>query len=184
MNLASIPNLICYMRMILVVPIVWLILNGEYGLTLVVFGIAGFSDALDGFLAKQFDWHSDLGALLDPLADKLLLVTAFVSLTWVGLLPLWLTLVVVIRDILIVSGAFAFHYLIGPVEGQPTVVSKLNTLFQILLVLAVVSQVRFEWPGDIPVDGLIAGVLITTVLSGADYVWSWGRRAWLAKKGL
>ena len=170
------------MRMILVLPTVWLILNGEYVLTLLVFGVAGFSDALDGFLAKQFGWHSDLGALLDPLADKLLLVTAFASLTWVGLLPLWLTLLVVLRDVAIVAGAFAYHYLIGPVTGRPTIISKLNTLFQILLVLAVVSQVEFLWPGDTTVNGLIAGVLITTVLSGADYVWSWGRRAWLAKK--
>ena len=101
MNLASIPNLICYMRMILVLPIVWLILNGDYGLTLLVFGIAGFSDALDGFLAKQFGWHSDLGALLDPLADKLLVIAALIMLIPLGHLPAWVCVLIISREVFI-----------------------------------------------------------------------------------
>ncbi|MGD1976783.1 MAG: CDP-alcohol phosphatidyltransferase family protein, partial [Gammaproteobacteria bacterium] len=103
----DIPNALCVLRMLLVAPVVWLLLAGEYAWVLVVFFLAGFTDGLDGFLAKRFDWRSRLGGILDPLADKLLLVTSFLTLGYIGLAPVWLLIMVVARDVIIVSGATA-----------------------------------------------------------------------------
>src|SRR3990172_3309285 len=105
MGLKDIPNIISLLRMALVPPVVILLLNGYYGWALLVFVSAGLSDGLDGYLAKRFGWRSRLGAILDPLADKLLLVASYLTLGWLGQLPLWLVAVVVGRDIVIVAGA-------------------------------------------------------------------------------
>lgn len=180
MSPSQIPNLICVLRIVLVVPIVWALAEGEYGWTLILFAVAAFSDALDGFLAKNFGWHTEVGALLDPIADKVLLVSVFLALTYVGLIPVWVTLVVVARDVVIVSGALSYRYLIGPVEGRPTTVSKINTSLQLLYVLAAVAYSGYGWPVSSVVLALGSIMFVTTVVSGMDYVWSWGRRAWQA----
>ncbi len=101
MTLAAVPNLICVMRIALTVPVVLLLVEGRYGLTLVLFGIAAASDGLDGWLAKTFGWTSELGKVLDPLADKLLLVSVFITLAWIDLVPDWLAAVAVARDFVI-----------------------------------------------------------------------------------
>jgi cardiolipin synthase len=177
MNLSQLPNIISLFRMLLVLPVVWSLLHQEFGAALVWFAVAGFSDGLDGFLAKHFGWQSRLGSILDPLADKLLLVSAFCTLTWLELIPLWLLIVVLARDLLIVIGGVIFHYTLGRFDMQPSRISKLNTLMQIILVLAVVF-----YRGDFAftpwiIEALVYIVLATTVLSGLDYVWTWGRRA-------
>ena len=100
MKPSDIPNLITVFRFLLVPPLVWLLLNDRFGAALVVFGVAGFSDGLDGFLAKRFHWTSRIGALLDPLADKLLLIASFVTLGWLGWIPVWLVVLVCLRDVL------------------------------------------------------------------------------------
>ena len=124
------PNAICIVRMLLAVPLAVLLVERSYVAALCVLVIAGVSDGLDGFLAKTFDWRTRLGGLLDPAADKLLLVTAFCSLTYAGLTPLDLTAVVIGRDIVIVAGAVTYQLLIAPVQGEPAAISKLKTVLE------------------------------------------------------
>ncbi|HHH47462.1 MAG TPA: CDP-alcohol phosphatidyltransferase family protein [Gammaproteobacteria bacterium] len=170
-----IPNIISALRILLVIPVVMLLLERQYGAALILFAIAGISDGVDGFLAKHFGWQSRLGSILDPLADKLLLVGSFLSLAWLGLIPLALVVAVMLRDVIIVLGAIALHYRYGRFEMQPTRVSKVNTFFQIVLVLAVVFYhgefAQVPWI----VDSLVYIVWATTLISGANYVWIWGR---------
>ena len=110
LKLSDIPNAICVLRMILVVPTVWALLNARFGVALLLVFVAGFSDALDGYLAKRFDWRSRLGGLLDPLADKLLLISLFVVLAVLGLIPVWLAGVVIGRDLVIVTGGVDLQF--------------------------------------------------------------------------
>jgi len=178
MELNQLPNAISIARMFLVVPVVWSLLQLEFGAALVWIAVAGISDGLDGFLAKHYGWQSRLGSILDPLADKLLLVCSFITLTWLELIPLWLLLAVLIRDLLIVIGGVIFHYTLGRFDMQPSRISKLNTVIQIIFVLAVVF-----FHGDFAftpwvVDALVYIVFATTVLSGLDYLLVWGKRAY------
>jgi len=144
---------------------------------LALFFVAGVSDGLDGFLAKHYSWTSRLGALLDPLADKALLISCYLALTWTGLLPLWLVALVLLRDVVIVSGAMVYHFRIARLDADPNLISKLNTLMQITLVLLVIVQQAAGWgePGWIQI--LIYVVAVTTIWSGIDYVVTWSRRA-------
>jgi len=114
MKLVTVPNLICVLRMALTVPIVILLAEGWYGYTLVLFALAAASDALDGYLAKTFGWSSEVGKVLDPLADKLLLVSVFITLAVIGLVPVWLAAVAVARDVVIGVGAAVYKWLFGP----------------------------------------------------------------------
>ncbi len=177
MKARDIPNLITVGRFLLVPPVVWALLLEKYPLALLIFFIAGASDGLDGFLAKRYDWISRLGALLDPLADKVLLVSCYAVLTWNGLLPLWLLVLVLLRDVVIVSGATLYHFRVARLEAAPTLVSKLNTLVQIVLILLVIVYQSFQWGERGWVDILVYVVAATTVWSGVDYVLTWGRRA-------
>ena len=178
MKASDIPNIITLFRFLLVPPVVLLLLDERFGLALLLFGVAGFSDALDGYLAKRFNWSSRLGALLDPLADKLLLVSSFITLGWLNQIPLWLVGVVILRDLVIVSGALVYHYRIERLEAEPSMVSKLNTFTQILLVLAVMFSAAVQALPYLWMDVLLYSVLVTTLWSGIDYVWRWSRRAW------
>ena len=139
--------------------------------------MAGFSDGLDGFLAKRFAWRSRLGALIDPVADKLLMAGTFATLAHIGAIPLWLAAVVVCRDLVIVGGATAYNFLIAPVQGEPTRISKINTALEILFVVAVLGRAAFGQPPEFAVTVLGAGVLATVVISGVDYVVAWSQRA-------
>jgi cardiolipin synthase len=177
MKVATVPNLICVLRIALTVPIVMLLVDGRYGITLVLFAIAAVSDGLDGFLAKTFGWSSELGKLLDPLADKLLLVSVFITLACIDLVPDWLAAVAVTRDFVIGIGAGVYKWLFGPVEGRPTMPSKLNTLLQLGYVIAVVSQAAFPVFPEWLVMSLGAMVLVTTLVSGLDYVAIYVRKA-------
>ncbi|NIV18513.1 MAG: CDP-alcohol phosphatidyltransferase family protein, partial [Woeseiaceae bacterium] len=151
--------------------------DGQYGLALTLFVIAGFSDGVDGYLAKRFDWHTRIGALLDPIADKLLVAGTFIVLVYIGLIPLWLAVLIIFRDVVIVGGAAAYNFLIQPVEGEPTRISKLNTALQLLLIVFVLSRAGYGWPDQITITIIGASVVVTVVISGVDYVWSWARRA-------
>jgi cardiolipin synthase len=165
------------MRIVLVAPTLMYIMSGRYDLALVLFLVAGFSDGVDGFLAKRFDWHTRIGALLDPIADKLLVGGTFVTMVFAGLVPIWLAALVILRDIVIVGGATAYNVLVRPLEGEPTRISKLNTVLQLLFIVFVLSNAGFGWPDQIAITVIGAGVLVTLVVSGIDYVWSWSRRA-------
>ena len=177
MSLRFLPNLLCVLRMLLVYPVARAILDERHETVLLLFALAAFTDGLDGFLAKRFGWSSELGKHLDPAADKLLLVTVFVCLSVAGLVPWWLTAVVLLRDVVIVVGAGIYRALFGPVRGEPTLQSKLNTVCQILFCLAVVSAAAFAWPSEPAIIALGALVFITTTVSGIDYVLIYSRRA-------
>jgi len=157
-SLAWLPNAICVVRILLVAPCALALLAGRYDLTLLLFGVAAISDGLDGWLAKTFNWTSRLGKILDPIADKLLLVTVFVTLVWTGLVPLWLGVTVVARDVLIVGGAIAY-------------------LLQLSFVLAVIADAGWHNMPRGLVVAVGAATFGTTVVSGIDYVLTYAREA-------
>jgi cardiolipin synthase len=182
------PNIICILRIALVWPIAAALADREYLLALALFIVAGLSDGIDGYLAKRFNWTSELGKLLDPLADKLLLVTVFVEAAWLGLAPWWLTSAVVARDVLIVLGAMVYRLWFGPLRGRPTLSSKINTAMQLLYLMAMLvnAAMTFSRPEVLDtlarevLDALAILVFITTVYSGLNYMAVFTRRAWAA----
>ena len=174
-----IPNALCILRMLLVVPVAWLLVTDNYRLTLATFVFAAATDGLDGFLAKRFGWTSELGKILDPLADKILLVGVFITLAALGVVPLWLAATAVGRDVTITVGAITYKWLYGygALQGRPTPISKLNTLFQILYLVLVVASRAYDFTPQIAITVLGALVFVTTVVSGMDYVITYSRRA-------
>ena len=180
MNLRQLPNIITGARMLLVLPLVWSLSDGDYGLALGIALTAGASDALDGWLAKRHGWQTRLGGLLDPVADKLLLVASFVGLWLAGSSPGWFTLLVIGRDVVIVSGAVAYNAIVGPVEGDPTLLSKATTVAQIGLVLGLLVGLAWRpWPATVSLTGIWL-VAALTFASGIDYVVRWSLRAYRA----
>jgi len=174
----DLPNGITIFRILAVIPLVWLLMLDRYPAALWLAFVAGLSDALDGYLAKRFGWVSRIGGILDPLADKFLLVCCVVVLALKGHLPIWLVWLVLGRDLLIVAGATAYNFLVERVEhAEPSLLSKLNTCVQIALVLLVLVELAHGW-GLRWIDPLVATTALTTVVSGAHYVWIWGRKAW------
>lgn len=182
--LRHLPNLVTILRMLLVVPLCWLIDHGRYEGALVVAAIAGFSDAVDGFLAKHYGWQTWLGGILDPIADKLLLMAAFLWLAFAGDMPQWLAALVIGRDLVIVAGAVAYHQLIGRFDASPSPLSKLTTVVQIVFVLAELLRLS-RWI-DVPDSVRNAAIGVTaglTLASGLHYVIVWGARAWRTAAG-
>ena len=178
----DIPNFITSLRILLVPPFLWLLVQERYGAALLLFVVAGVSDALDGFLAKYYGWTSELGGLLDPIADKLLLIVALLVLAWLHELPSWLVALAILRDALIVAGAIGYHLLVERFQGRPLLISKLNTLLQLVLVFAVIVNYGvFALPSWL-LTGLIYLTALTTAWSGVAYVWQWGRLAWDARR--
>lgn len=177
MRREDIPNLISILRIYLTIPVVWLLLEQRFGWALVLFFIAGVSDGLDGYLAKRNGWESRLGGLLDPLADKVLLVSSFLPLALIGVVPVWLVLLVILRDLVIVTGALVYHYRIAELEAAPSMLSKINTTAQIILVLSVVLDRGLLALPQWLIVSLVWVVCLTTIASGLDYVWVWSRRA-------
>jgi len=172
------PNLICLIRLVLIWPIVTWLHAGRYGMALALFIVAAASDGLDGYLAKRFNWTSELGKLLDPMADKLLLVVVFVEAAWLGLVPWWLTAAVVARDVMIGLGALIFRLWFGPLHGRPTRFSKINTGAQLFYVALVLLNAAFGVPPREVLSALALLTLLTTVLSGLHYLQIFTRRAW------
>lgn len=177
MSFRWLPNAISIMRIVLVAPILMSIVQERFDLALLLFFIAGFSDGLDGYLAKRYDWHTRIGALLDPIADKLLVAGTFVVLAYTAHIPAWLAILVILRDVIIIGGATAYNFLIRPVEGEPTRISKLNTAMQLLFILFVLTRAAWGWPDKITITIIGAGIVVTVVISGMDYVLKWARRA-------
>jgi cardiolipin synthase len=171
------PNLICLARIALIWPILALLAVHDYGWAAVCFFIAGVSDLADGFIAKRFGWTSELGKWLDPLADKCLLITVFVVAAWAGLVPRWLTAVVVTRDVMIALGALSYLAWIGPLAGHPTFASKLNTLVQLAYLLGVLLFNAIGFPPAVLLKLGTVVTVLTTVLSGVGYVIEYARRA-------
>lgn len=172
MNLA---NLITLGRLLAVPLIVWFILGDDFVATFWLFAAASISDAIDGYVAKNFDQRSDLGALLDPIADKTLIVSLFITLGIAGHLPDWLVILVVFRDLLIVGGFLLAAALAQPIAWRPLMVSKINTTLQLVLVVVVLAQLAFRFDDRGAVIALIYLVGATTVLSGGVYLVRWAR---------
>jgi cardiolipin synthase len=174
-QIVSIPNLITLARILLVPVVVWAIASEEMRLAFGLFLAAGVSDAVDGFLAKRFGMATPLGAYLDPLADKAMLVSIYVALAILGAIPLWLVILVVSRDIMIVS-AVILSWIVGkPVKLRPHPVSKVNTVAQILLALVVLASLGFKFEAEMLINGLMALVAVLTLLSVAFYLAEWAR---------
>jgi cardiolipin synthase len=171
----SIPNLITLARILAVPVILWAITSGEMRIAFALFLAAGLSDLVDGFLAKRFGMATELGAYLDPLADKAMIVSIYVALGIVEAMPRWLVILVVSRDIMIVSAVILSWLVDRPVKLKPITVSKLNTVAQIVYATIVLAALTFGW--EIPlVTGALAGlVTVLTLLSVAFYVAEWVR---------
>ncbi len=173
----QIPNVITTLRILLVLPIAAALAERRLAIAIALFGVAAVSDAADGFLAKRYGWQSELGAVLDPAADKLLLGTVFVTLSFLKLVPMWLMAAAVLRDAIIVLGALAYRYWIGALDVRPSVVSKFNTLCQAAYIMAVVGREEYAVPPAWMVTVAGALVFMTVAISGIDYVLIYGRRA-------
>jgi len=176
----TIPNLLTIFRVLLTPVFVVLFMQERLYSALLTFGLAGLTDALDGTIARVLHQRSRLGAMLDPLADKILLVTSFVCLAIKGWIPGWLAVVVVSRDVIIVGGlaVLSFSGVDLKERIKPLMISKINTTAQMLLILAVLGGRAFFGNGDEAALILAQGVLVTTVavlsvLSGALYIFKW-----------
>jgi cardiolipin synthase len=175
--LRHLPNLICVVRIALIWPTIDALQGGENWTALALVAFCAVSDGLDGWLAKRFNWTSHLGKILDPLADKLLLVSLFLTAAWMNLVPWWLTAVVVARDVMIGVGAVIYRLWFGPLHGRPTIVSKINTGMQLAVVLAAILGAACGLPTPEMVVALAWLTLVTTIVSGADYLAAFTRRA-------
>ncbi len=172
----SIPNLITLGRILLVPIVVWAITYpGMMWLAFVLFVVAGVSDGVDGFLAKRFGWTTELGSYLDPLADKALIVSIYLALGINDQIPRWLVILVVSRDILIVGGIMLSWLMGDPLKIKPLLVSKLNTVAQILFACVVLGSLGFDIKADTLTLVLMILVASLTLLSVAAYVAEWIR---------
>jgi cardiolipin synthase len=169
----SLPNLITVGRIVLVPVVIWAITSGNMLLAFWLFVAAGVSDAVDGFIAKRFNAQTEFGAYLDPLADKALLMSIYITLSFEGLLPRWIVIAVVSRDIMIMGAVLLSWVMNKPVEIHPLIVSKLNTAAQIGLAALVLGSSGFKFdPGQLKnVLLVVAGGL--TIVSAAAYLVEW-----------
>lgn len=171
----NLPNALSLGRLLAVPVIVWLLLQEAYVGAFVVFVLAGVSDAVDGYLAKQFGMDTEIGRFLDPIADKTLLVSIYITLGYQEILPVWLVILVVSRDLLIVGGALLAYTMSQPMRPTPLFISKINTVLQISLAATVLGDVAFRVGLEALATALIYAVAATTALSGARYLVNWVR---------
>lgn len=171
------PNALTALRMLLVVPLAWLINDGDYRRALAVAAFAGATDAFDGLIAKRYGWQSWLGGILDPLADKLMLLACFLSLGMIDAHPDWLTALVIGRDVVIVAGAVAYHRLIGRLHAQPLLLSKVTTVVQIVYVLAQLVRLTGWLDQPLLTAALMWATVAFTIASGVQYVVVWSAKA-------
>lgn len=172
----NIPNLLTGIRLLLVPILVYLLYIREFSSSLYLIIFMGLSDAIDGFLAKRLNCISRIGGFFDPICDKLMLIGATVTLAYIGLLPVWLVWLIIVRDLIIVVGGIAYYFYIEEFRAAPSLLSKANTFFQLLLTVIVIygqiGAVPQQW-----IYGLINIVALTTLLSGVSYMWVWGLNA-------
>ena len=172
-----VPNALTLLRFLLIPVLVVLLAQRAYYLAFAVFFVSALSDVADGVIARRWNARTRFGAIADPLADKLTMLAVTLSLAVQGLLPLWLVAAIVVRDLVIVGGALAYHYTVGRYDMAPTLLSKLNTGIEILVLAMVLFSAAdiFDTSAARPV--LFALLMATIVASGVQYVWVWGRRA-------
>ena len=173
----NVPNVLTLLRILAAPLLAYFLMRGHYDYALYTFALAAATDALDGYIARHFHQSTEFGAALDPLADKLITLTCMLILTFQGLVPLWLTLAMVVRDSVIVAGAFAYHHLFGEIDIHPTWLGKLHTVVAFALFLLVMAQAAHlievsRWL--VPAFLLVLG---TCLVSLAQYVVLWARKA-------
>ncbi|MEL0047777.1 MAG: CDP-alcohol phosphatidyltransferase family protein [Gammaproteobacteria bacterium] len=181
--MSTLPNYLSMLRIALVVPIAWLLWRHQVMSAFWLMLLAGFTDALDGFLARRYSWQTELGSMLDPLADKFLVAAMYLVFTLHGLIPTWLVVLILGRDVLILLAVGAYRGIFGDLTVNPSLLSKANTAVQILVVLLLmVSQMPIGELGDDLLGLLqIYGFPVLTLLcvaSGGHYLLVWGRHAW------
>ncbi len=178
MMLKYIPNALTLFRLLLIVPFLVLLSRQEYVNAFYLFLIAGFTDGLDGWLARYFAWQSSLGSFIDPLADKLLVASSFISLAFIGKLPWWLVVLVFLRDLTISLGVVAWYYLVQhKLDFKPTSLSKINTSLQLALVTFCLFELAFFEFIPYLATSLILFTAVTTAISYIDYVFTWSKKA-------
>ncbi len=170
------PNVISLARLLSVPVALWLITTGAYGAAFWLFVAAGVSDGVDGYLAKRLGQRTELGRYLDPLADKVLLVSVYVVLGIQDELPSWLVILVVARDMLIVGCSALALMMSQSVKIQPLLISKLNTFAQIVLAALTLAMLGLGIGDRLLIDALIYAVATTTLLSGGSYLFKWARQ--------
>ncbi|MFO1034947.1 MAG: CDP-alcohol phosphatidyltransferase family protein [Hyphomicrobiales bacterium] len=171
----SLPNLITILRILLVPLAVNFLIDRAFAAALVVFIVAGVSDGVDGYIARRFNLQSELGAYLDPLADKALLVSIYVTLAFQGLMPTWLAIVVVTRDVLIVGAVLLAWVMDRPMSMKPFWISKLNTVAQIVFAVLLLATLAAGWQDDRLILASAAVVGFLTTASGLTYMRFWVR---------
>jgi len=171
----TIPNFITIGRLIIVPLVIMMIIQGNWQLAFGLFVVAGVSDGVDGFLARRFDMKSELGAYLDPVADKALLVSIYLTLAIVGILPPWLAILVVSRDIMIVSAVILSWVLDNPLEIRPFLVSKLNTFAQIAFAAGLLAAKAFDVTLGLWFDMSVWAIAALTLASAGAYLAFWVR---------
>lgn len=177
MNLSWLPNALTVGRILTVPPLVFLLLVGAYPAALAVAVFAGLSDLLDGWLARRFGWQTRFGSLADPAADKLLMTAGYLTLAWLGFLPVWLVALVIFRDLVIVLGGLAYHRYFERLQAEPTQLSRFNTFCQVFLmwyVLIYLAGLPLPPGGQVGLEWLVLVLGLTTLV---QYVWLWGLKA-------
>ena len=172
-----IPNILTLARIASVPLLIVLLQEQNFLMSLIVFIAAGITDGLDGYIAKKYDAKTKLGGILDPLADKALLVSSYVMLSFMELIPFWLMVVVVFRDVLIISGYLVMEMFFGSITVQPLKISKINTFLQITYIVLILAALA--WQLEISTVLLVVAYLVfmTSILSGAQYAYIWSKRA-------
>ncbi len=182
MILKHIPNALTLFRLGLIAPFLMYLYHHEYVNAFYTFILAGVTDGLDGWLARFFHWQSFFGSFVDPLADKLLVASSFISLALIGVLPWWLVILVFLRDATISFGVLAWYWLIQrKLDFQPTMLSKVNTTLQLFLVTLCLFELAYFKFTPYLVETIIYLTALTTATTYIDYIWTWGNKAWPQK---
>lgn len=176
-RILNIPNILTLARIVITPFIVYAILEHQAVMALILMGIAGLTDLLDGAIARYLDQRSTVGAFMDPLADKLMLISTIVTLYVMEQIPLFLFLAVIFRDLVIMVGAIAYEMVTHKLEMQPTMPSKITTFLQIMLVLTILTQMAWEVPGEGFSQLMIWSTFAFTCISGVQYMVVWMRKA-------
>jgi cardiolipin synthase len=172
-----VPNALTLLRILLIPVLVMLLLRQQYEAAFGLFFISAVSDFADGVIARRWNAHTRFGAIADPVADKLTMLAVTLALAAQGLLPLWLAAAIVIRDLVIVGGAVAYHFVVGRYDMAPTLASKLNTALQFLLLAMVLGNAAGILGVESVLPVLTGMLMVTIVASGTQYVWVWARKA-------
>ena len=178
----QIPNILTICRILIIFPTLWLLYFNQYRDALMLLIIAGLSDALDGYLARAFDWKTRLGSILDPIADKFLIASSFLVLTLQGAVPIWVTAIILGRDLIIFSGAIAYRLLYRNLDIAPSLLSKMNTALQIFSVIYLVFSLSgYPYFATDLLDSLNSYLFYLLAflgfISGIDYIIVWSRKA-------